>query len=189
MNGIARTPTRTEAFYHFWLGLTLLGAESLLANRIEASPILHSAKNHKAEVRSSWSEYLLAGPRVWDKVPHPPVTEAVKREIRKALKTDPGGTAPMIQFLLNKQSLDPARFDHYHPKLVGPLSRFQTPVTVPATATPTGAQLLTTPAPTTPTIEAQTTGGPPTQKVPEPDALLLAIGMVSWAVWWRRRLS
>jgi len=185
MDGIARTPRRTEASYHFWLGLTLLGAGSLLANRVEASAIVHSAKIDKAAVGSSWSEYLLGGPSVWDTVPHPPVTEAVRQGIWKALKTDPGGTAPIVQFLLNKQSLDPARFDHYHPNLVGPLARFTTPTT---TTTTTGAQVLTPSSTTLPT-EAQTTGGPSPQTVPEPEALLLAIGMAGWAVWWRRRLS
>jgi hypothetical protein len=197
MNGIARTPRRTEASYHLWLGLTLLGAGSLFANRVEASAIVHSGKIDKAEAGSSWSEYLLGGPRVWDTVPHPPVTEAVKQEIRKALKTDPGGTSLMVQFLLNKQSLDPARFDHYHPNLVGPLARIAATIpsttTSTSTSTTTGAQELTSPsttAPTTAPTEAQTTSGDPSpQIVPEPEALLLAIGMAGWAVWWRRRLS
>jgi hypothetical protein len=187
MDGIARTPRRTEASYHFWLGLTLLGAGSLLANRVEASAIVHSAKIDKAAVGSSWSKYLLGGPSVWDKVPHPPVTEAVKHEIRKALKTDPGGTALIVQFLLNKQSLDPARFDHYHPNLVRPLARIAATIPSTTTTTTTGAQVLTPPPTTLPT-EAQTTGGPSLQTVPEPEALLLAIGMAGWAVWWRRRL-
>jgi PEP-CTERM motif len=197
MNGIARTPTRTEASYHLWLGLTLLGAGALLAPRVEASAIVHSAKIDRAELGRSWSEYLLGGPTVWDRVPHPPVTDAVKREIGRALKTDPGGTAPMVQFLLNKQSLDPKRFDHYHPRLAPLLARFKTPTTSTTTTTTiptTGAQVVTTPSTTTPTIttptiEAQTTGGPPSQTVPEPGALLLAIGMAGWAAWWRRRMS
>jgi hypothetical protein len=189
MDGIARTTRWTAASYHLWLGLTLLGAGSLLANRVEAAAIVHSAKIHKVEFGRSWSEYLLGGPSVWDKVPHPPLTEAVKREIRRALKTDTDGTAPMTQFLLYRQSLNPARFDHYHRWLVGPLSRFNTPTTSTTTPTTTGAQVVTTPSTTTPTTEAQTTGGPSPQTVPEPETLLLAIGMVSWAVWWRRRQS
>src|ERR1700691_736440 len=123
MNGIARKPRRPGNSHDFWRVLTLVGVAALLANRAEASAIVHSEKIDKAEAGKSWSEYLLGGPAVWDTVPHPPVTEAVRREIWKALKTDPGGTAPIIQFLLNKQSIDPARFDHYHPNLVGPLRR------------------------------------------------------------------
>jgi hypothetical protein len=187
MNGIARTPRRTKAACHFWFGLTLLGAGFLLGNRVEAAKIVHSAKIDRAAVGSSWSEYLLGGPSVWDKVPHPLVTEAVKAEIRRALKTDPGGTALIVQFLLNKQSLDPARFDHYHPNLVRPLSKFSTPTT--PTTPSTGAQVLTPPSTTTPLTEPQTTTGPAEQPVPEPQALLLAIGMIGWAVWWRRRLG
>jgi hypothetical protein len=193
MNGIARTPRRTEAYYDFWLGLTLLCVASLFANRAEASAIVHSEKIDKAEAGSSWSEYLLGGPRVWDTVPHPLVTEAVKQEIRKALKTDPGATAPIVQFLLNKQSLDPTRFDHYHPNLVGPLARIA--ATIPSTSTPTtGAQVLTSPSttpstPSTPSTGSQSLGGASPAATPEPGALLLAIGMTGWAVWWRRRFS
>jgi hypothetical protein len=188
MNGIARTPRRTEVYCRFWFGLTLLGAGFLFANRVEAAKIVNTAKIDRAEAGASWSEYLLGGPTVWDTVTHPLLTEAVKLEMRRALKTDPGGTALIVQFLLNKQSLDPARFDHYHPRLVPLLAKFKTPTTAITTPTTTGAQVLTQPSTTLPT-EAQTTGGPSTQTVPEPEALLLAIGMIGWAVWWRRRLS
>jgi PEP-CTERM motif len=202
MNGIARTPRRSYASCHCWFGFTLLAIAFLLASRVEAAAIVHASRIEKkemAESGSSWSEYLLGGPRVWDHVPHPPVTEAVKHEIRKALKTDPGGTALIVQFLLNKQSLDPARFDHYHPNLVRPLSKFETSSSPTIT---TGAQVLgpgssTTTLPTeaqttgssAPPTEAQTTGSPSAQNVPEPETLLLAIGMAGWAVWWRRRLN
>lgn len=201
MNGIARTPRRSYASCHCWFRLTLLAIAFFLAGRVEAAAIVHASKIEKkdmAESGSSWSEYLLGGPRVWDHVPHPPVTEAVKHEISKALKTDPGGTALIVQFLLNKQSLDPARFDHYHPKLVRPLSKFETstsPTTTtgaqvlgPGSSTPQPTEAQTTDSPSPPT-EAQTTGSPSAQNVPEPEAPLLAIGMVGWAVWWRRRRS
>ena len=62
-------------------------------------------------------EYLLAGPTMWTEVEHPPVTAAVESAIWKSVRTDPGGTDPMVNFLLWKQSLDPTRFAHYHPKL------------------------------------------------------------------------
>jgi hypothetical protein len=156
----------------------------LLANQVKAAAIVKTAKIDKAELGKSWSEYLLAGPTVWDHVRHPLVTEAVRHEIRNALKTDPGGTALVVQFLLNKQSLDPARFDHYHPNLVGPLSKFKTPTTTDIPTT--GAQVLTPNTP--PTTEPPTTTGPQTlEPVPEPGALLMALGMAGWA-WWRRRV-
>ena len=59
----------------------------------------------------------MAGPSVWSHIVHPRVTAAVEHAIWKAIRTDPGESAPWVQFLLWKQSLDPARFAHYHPKL------------------------------------------------------------------------
>ena len=133
-----------------------------LAGRVEAAAIVHAGKIEKkdmAESGSSWSEYLLGGPKGLGPRSASARDGGRQREISEALKTDPGGTALIVQFLLNKQSLDPARFDHYHPKLVRPLSKFETS-TSPTTTT--GAQVLgpgsSTPQPT----EAQTTRQPVT---------------------------
>ena len=83
----------------------------------------------------------MGGPSVWSSVIHPPVTPAVESAIWKAIRTDPGETSPWIQFLLYKQSLDPARFAHYHPKLSPALDRLS--------ASPTAAQVLTPDSSTT----------------------------------------
>ena len=92
--------------------LTLYGALFTDHSKTQASPIY-----------SSWSKYLMGGPSVWASVPHPPITAAIRAEIWKDIKTDPGGTDLMIQWLLWKQSVDPARFAFYHPHLAPALNK------------------------------------------------------------------
>jgi hypothetical protein len=183
-------------FSRIGLGLTLILAAMSFDGRANAAPITHHDKTNvdKPDV-STWSGYLAGGPSVWRKVPHPLVTQAVRDEIWHALKTDPGGTAPMVKFLLWKQSIDPARFDYYHPSLVRPLARIA--ASIPATSTPTvAAQVLTAPtstpntsttsSPSIPPTEGQTIGSP-AQSVPEPGTLMIAISLATWAVCHQRR--
>jgi len=134
----------------------------------------------RAGMFRSWPEYLLGGPSVWSSVIHPRVTPGVEAAIWKAIRTDPGETSPFIQFLLYKQSLDPARFAFYHPKLSPALDRLS--------ASPTAAQVLTPSSSTTPTGG---TTSPPTeaQQIPEPATWLLAVGMAGWAAWRHRHKS
>jgi len=139
--------------------LTLLGALFTDFGKIEASPIY-----------STWSEYLMGGPSVWASVPHPPVTPAIEAEIWQDIKTDPGGSNLMVQFLLWKQSLDPTRFALYHPKLSPALTKLKNPTT--------GSQQVGNPPPAT---------GGNHPAVPEPSAWLLALTLTGWGLWSRHR--
>jgi hypothetical protein len=116
----------------------------------------------------------MGGPSVWASVPHPPITAAIRAEIWKDVRTDPGGSDLMIQFLLWKQSLDPTRFAHYHPNLSPALTQLKT----------------------TPTTGSQEVGNPPNsggtgpvqgEQIPEPSAWLLALTITGWGLWWRHR--
>jgi hypothetical protein len=139
---------------------------------------MHAAISRSAEsaVSGSWSEYLMGGPSVWATVPHPPVTPTIESEIWQAIKSDPGASDPMVQFLLWKQNLDPERFASFHPKLAPALTKLTTPTTAP--------QQLIPPTSTTPG-----SGLPPPepQRIPEPSSLLVAFGLIGWGIYWGRR--
>jgi hypothetical protein len=109
----------------------------------------------------------------------------------KSIRNDPPPvTSAVVQFFLYKQSLDPARFDHYHPRVAAAIAKIETELaktaTTPATSTSTSstppndqAQQITPPA-----NSGSSTDVTP---VPEPATILLTIGMTGYAVWWRRR--
>ncbi len=137
----------------------------------------------------SWSRYLLAGPRAWSTVEHPSVTPAVRSAIWVSVRTNPGPADPMVNFLLWKQSIDPTRFDRYHPHLAPALRRVAMSRTLtPAAITPAGPPSIwgTTGVSTTPTTTSTTTKTaqdrlyPPA--VPEPGMILIAAGMTAWFV-------
>jgi hypothetical protein len=154
---------------------------------------IHRAATHGVDWTTSdgpdirqWSKYLLGGPTVWAKVEHPPVSEAVRSAIWQSVRTDPGATDPMVDFLLWKQSLDPTRFAHYHPKLAPALHKIElarSSLTLVSQAMPpptTTGSSGTSPAP--PTVAPQNLNP---GSAPEPSTLLLAACMTAWAV--RRR--
>jgi hypothetical protein len=181
MNGFTRTPRSIRARRSFWLGLIALGAALLGSNSTKAAAIHHVDKTSAVDPASfrTWSEYLLGGPTVWASVAHPALTPAIEASMWKAIKSDPPpDTDAVVQFFLWKQSLDPARFDHFHPNVAAAMSKIKaelataTPATVPSTGT------------SSPTDEAQTLTPP---AVPEPATLYLTIGMAGYALWWRRR--
>jgi hypothetical protein len=157
---------------------------------VGAAPI---RKNHELDlndqgVPKGWSHFLLAGPTFWETHVHPPYDFQVRMTIWNIIKTDPGGENPMIAFLLWKQSLDPARFDHFHPN-IGPaidklvalkVSQTSTPTSTPSSPNPSTPGTTTTP----PSEGQQLT--PPTA-TPEPSTWIMAIGMAGWAFWRCRR--
>jgi hypothetical protein len=149
-----------------------------------ASPIKASLR-HTDEVRldaeagHSWSAYLLAGPKMWSSVIHPSVTPDVRADIWRALRSDAPESTAWVQFLLWKQSLDPERFARNHPRVAPILDRISSASLGSQTITPT----TTTSPDTTPLTQSQSL----TPSVPEPGPWLLALGMTSWGLWWRRR--
>jgi hypothetical protein len=186
MKGITRSATRIGVTPRFGTRLALGCAMLLGCVRAEASPIRHKGPTQvESSTFRAWSRYLLAGPSVWAKVPHPPVTLAIRSAIWESIKADPGGTDPMVQFLLWKQSIDPPRFAHFHPKLA--------PILTKIAKTPTSPEQLI-PPPSTGGVPATPTTLPPVPSegnlipsVPEPETLLLALGMAGWGLWRGRR--
>ncbi len=171
MNGITRTPRRVWASRLLLVLLTLLGALFTDHCKIQASPIY-----------STWSAYLMGGPSVWASVPHPPVTAAIRAEIWQDVKTDPGGSDLMIQYLLWKQSLDPSRFAVYHPSLAPALTKLSTNPT-------TGSQQVTNPPSTSSSGGSGGSNPVEGQQIPEPSTWLLALTITGCGLWWRHRLA
>jgi hypothetical protein len=161
MNGITRTPRRSWASRLLLVLLTLFGALFTDYGKTKASPIYNT-----------WSGYLMGGPSVWATVPHPPVTPAIKAEIWHDIKTDPGGSDLMVQYLLWKQSLDPTRFAYYHPQLAPALTKLKPPTT--------GSQQVGRPPPSS-------GGTGPSSHTPESSAWLMALTLTGCGLWWRRR--
>jgi hypothetical protein len=160
---------------------------------------IHRAATHPIELTVAdvatfreWSRYLLAGPEVWTQVLHPPVSAAVRTAIWQSVQTDPGGTDPMVNYLLWKQSLDPTRFAHYHPKLAPALRRIslaRSSPTLPPLAPPTTTGSTSpSPAPSTPrTVPTTSPQNLVPCATPEPGMLLVAACMTAWAVRTLRR--
>ena len=103
-----------------------------------------------AGVNRTWSEYLMSGPSVWSTVAHPALSSAIESEMWKAIKSDPPPNInAVVQFFLYKQSLDPARFDHYHPRVAASLAKIKAELA--QAATPGATPGATTNTATTPT--------------------------------------
>ena len=122
----------------------------------------------------------MGGPTVWSSVAHPALTPAIEASMWKAIRSDPpANPSAVVQFFSYRQSVNPARFDHYHPRIAKALARMGAQALTPTpNTTPT--------TPTTPSDQPQVLT-PPVTPVPEPATVLITIGMAGYALWWRRR--
>jgi hypothetical protein len=189
MKGIVRQSRGSGLSLQFVL--ILMGAAGVLLGGVGAdASAIHRSHLKAADVKVSdeWTRYLQGGPTVWAEVQHPPVTPAVESAIWKDVRTDPRGTDPMIDFLLWKQSLDPTRFAHYHPKLAPALHKIAmarssptlTLQVMPPTTRSSSGSAPSSPTPSSPvTAEPQNLVPSPS---PEPSTLLIAAGMAAWAI-------
>jgi PEP-CTERM motif len=189
MNGFTRTPRSIRAHSLLWLGLFVIGVGSWSANQAEAAAIHHANKTEKVDPAKfrTWSEYLMGGPTVWTSVAHPQLTAAIEASMWKAIRSDPPPDPnAVVQFFMFRQSLAPARFDHFHPRIAVALSKIEAQLITPATTTATTAtpSTTTTSTPSSPTDQAQQLTP---AAVPEPATLFLTMGMAGYALWWRRR--
>ncbi len=195
MNGFTRTPRRIGAVRLLWLGPVVLGLGLGGSHRAEAAAIHHADKvvrGRRDRVQPDWSEYLLGGPSVWSTVA-PSCRDAGDRTAMwKSIKTDPPPDTDASSSSAYKQSLDPTRFDHYHPKLAAALAKIEaetpTAATTPTTTTSSGTSTTThRPGSTAHVRRARRLLAGLIAPIPEPDTLLLALGMAGWGIWWRRR--
>lgn len=159
----------------------ILVAAELLPCSASGAAIRHSAGSN-ARVSHSWSAYLQASPSVWRTVHAPAFTPAVRSMIWRELRQGGDVSAlPMLSYLTWRWSLNPQRFDHYHPKLGAAIERLvnQPTVTVPETITPSPPTTPPLIPPSPQTVEPS---------VPEPSTILMALLIGAWGVCSRRRL-
>ncbi len=142
MKGISIRWSDSIGLGRHWTAAAVAVTVFLSGNRADGAPIRHEDLT-RAEVTAfkQWSRYLEAGPNTWKEVLHPPVTPAVRSTIWEDVRTDPGGTEPMVAYLLWKQSLDPTRFAFYHPKLAPALDKIHAAIPTTPLA-PKGSRLL-----------------------------------------------
>lgn len=158
----------------------------LAANPAGASPIRsrHDHRpTHAQPIRATraqpglgaaWSRFLAAGPTHWSTARPPGIPSGLH------LVTTGGQLVetPFVDYLFWRRSLNPARFDHYHP-VVGPELGLLLPPPTNPTPVPVGLT-ISGPPPFNPQPEIGT---------PEPAALPMALTLIAVGVWYRRRVG
>jgi PEP-CTERM motif len=188
MNAAAGRMRRSRARNLRWIAVFTLASVVASSAATEAAAIrkYHEADSAEDGLSQSWTHFLLGGPSFWAAHPHPLYDFQVRETIWNIIKTDPGGENPMIAFLLWKQSLDPTRFDHFHPNIGPAIDKLVAPK-LSETSTPTSTS--TSPSTSTTTTSPPSEGqqlSPPTA-TPEPSTWVMTIGMAGWAFWRCRR--
>jgi hypothetical protein len=181
------------------LVVLVLGISRMAA---EASPIKHHTvlAGRPGSVQL-WTEFVAQGPAYWARVHHPTMSaqtsQTMHRVWRQELKSADPTAYPEIQYLLWRRSLDPARFDHWHPRLGQSLESLLPLPTTTSGSTPQPGQLLPTttsatspstsspatspnvvPASVSPETVGSPSGGTPSPaSIPEPETLTLAAAL------------
>lgn len=146
-------------------GLTLTAAPAA------AGPIRghHLHRVHaESTLGPAWGRFLSGGPALWAvaRSPRIPSGSTLLSQNGRLVET------PFVDYLLWRRSLNPARFDHYHPFLGPALGSLLPPPTTPTRPTPGG----------------RTGGGPPPVNpqpqngVPEPGSILVGLVLASAAL-------
>ena len=153
---------------HLWPGMVVVGALTTLPAQVSASS-MHS----RSSDLSSWATYVLAGPSAWSTVPAPPVTLNVRETMDQALESPDPTSNPYVDYLLWRRSLDPSRFDYWHP-VIGPMLQqliTSTPSPSLAPSTPQAPQSVgTQPQPLPGSgIVPESSPGPGSNPVPGPN--------------------
>src|SRR4051794_17608907 len=133
---------------------------------VQAAPIKHHHVAEKGQThRTGWQKFLDGGAAHWTKADPPNIDLHIRVLMDKALKSPHAASNRNVQYLEWRRSLNPARFDHWHPKMgpmlqalippassshpsTGTVSQPQTlsPGTVAATSTPSASTTSSTPA-------------------------------------------
>jgi hypothetical protein len=160
------------------LALTFLG---LSAGSAEASPIRqYNLSARSATNLGNWSSFLAGGPSVWARRSAPRITGGVRAAMAQALGSANSRLSPWVQYLLWRQSLNPLRFNRWHPQMVPYLNL--PPTTCPCSCTPckpiTPQQVHKPPRTVTPGVIT-----PPS--TPEPNTVLISLCLIGSGCLWR----
>lgn len=165
-----RSSYRTARVIAAGLILALSGSPS------EAAPIhSHALATATGPVEQpglgpAWARFLAGGAALWAESKPPRIPAHLHLLSQNGQLVE----SPFVDYLFWRRSLNPIRFDHYHPSLgpaLGNLIPPTTPIPIP------------TPIPTpTPTPNPQ-------PQVPEPASVMIALILAGAALWQRRRSS
>jgi len=193
--------------------LVLVLCVAASAGMAEASPIRHhQISSESAPKPSAWNEFLDGGPELWASAQPPTIGTEIHHIMNHALKSADPTANLNVEYLMWRQSLDPVRFDRYHPRVGRELRSMLTPTSVSPTANPGGAlepeQLIpptSTSTPATPSSSTSTSTLPspsatapevlaPTAStsaapaaIPEPETMTIALVLIGSGLWWRAR--
>jgi hypothetical protein len=134
------------------------GAAGPTGRPVQAAPIKHHHVAEKGQThRTGWQKFLDGGAAHWSKADPPTIDLHIRVLMDKALHSPHAATNRNVQYLEWRRSLNPARFDHWHPKM-GPMLQGLIPpastshpssgtVTQPQTIAPGTVAATSTPAP------------------------------------------
>jgi hypothetical protein len=172
-------PARPRALRQFLAAAVLTGfaaATPALASPISGQDPL-AMTSFEPKTALGWPAFLAAGSTYWATHQPPFITPDVKSWINESVFAPHAASTPMVQYLLWRRSLDPDRFDEWHPQL-GPELAHLPPLTTPKvpqvnpkpTPTPAEPQIIPTPLP-----------------APEPAGATLALSLLGGTAWCRLR--
>jgi hypothetical protein len=183
------------------VGLFLVGA--IPAGTARSGPIQHrQATTQGNPAFTAWNRFLAGGETEWEHHAPPKITAQIHVLMNRALNSaDPTANAN-VQYLMWRRDLDPARFDHWHPR-IGPMlqaletSPATTPVTTspqvltpPSSSMPGSSAIATNPSPA-PSVTSEPSTGPQTtspapESIPEPGAFSIALVLIGAGLCWHR---
>jgi hypothetical protein len=120
------------------VSLSTVHAYAVSPSTMHTHSVSASSVHSRSSDLSSWANYVLAGPSVWSTVHAPPVTLSVRETMAQALESPDPTSNPYVDYLIWRRSLDPSRFDDWHP-VIGPMLQQL------ITSTPSSSLALSTP--------------------------------------------
>jgi len=177
------------------LATLLVAAASLVSAPMEtgAAPMRGRARLAAQELRApnplhnpalspTWNAFLGMGPSGWGAYQSPAFTVPTRLAVRRMLGAASRsiGLDPMLEYLIWRRDLNPARFDHFHPFLGPRIGQLLTPPDLPP-------PLVV--APEVPPITPPPPLVVPDNPVPEPTGWIIAALASAWGLWrrWRSR--
>jgi hypothetical protein len=124
----------------FGLSGTTAGASPIKHHRVSSAKVVHP--------ETAWERFLAGGPAHWAKSPSPTMGAGIHHLMHEALKSADPVAHANVEYLMWRRSLDPARFDSFHPR-IGPTLQALLPTSGSSSPTVQPEQLLPTPTTST----------------------------------------
>jgi hypothetical protein len=142
--------------------LLVLAVAGLFPRAVEASPIQANGVvvNNISSLGPAWAQFLAGGIPLWSVEPSPPIPSGLILPKENGFLVP----TPFVEYLAWRRSLDPTRFDAYHPMVGTELGQLPQTITPPPPGGTSGG------------------GGTPPPTVPEPGSFLIAAVLIGAAL-------